>query len=106
MSYTKGPWKVVENDDGDAAIAMGSALDSPEHYSCRDYWTSEAEYGEQGVMANAHLIAAAPDMYEALKRMVENNEGYVCGFDNPCKCPRCQAMTAIAKADGREVNDG
>lgn len=31
----------------------------------------------------------------ALNRMLKETD-YVCGFDDPCHCPRCQARAAIA----------
>jgi len=45
------------------------------------------------------LIEAFCDMLDALKSFVDNNEGWVCGFDTPCSCPKCQARKAIAKAE-------
>ena len=55
MKYTKGEWKVegfnVFDNDGHSIA------------SCGTY--SERKHGE--CITNAHLISAAPDMYEALK---------------------------------------
>lgn len=47
--------------------------------------------------ANAHLIAAAPDMLAALKGLVADQHGHAPG----CGCPWCAARAAIARAEGR-----
>lgn len=49
--------------------------------------------------ANANLIAAAPDLLEALATMARQHEDE-CGFR--CECPeQAAAIAAIAKAEGR-----
>lgn len=54
--------------------------------------------GVMGAVANARLIAAAPDMYEALASfvaMLDKGEGYLSG-------PNEQSMRdALAKAEGK-----
>lgn len=65
---TKGPWQVGErrgdfiyithSDDGIGAISLNMA-----HVVARKSWRSEAE-------ANAKLIAAAPELLEALERII------------------------------------
>jgi hypothetical protein len=46
-----------------------------------------------------YLIAAAPDMYEALKSSIESSSSPKGG---PCKCGACdKARAALAKADGK-----
>ena len=56
------------------------------------------EEGKAVHVANARLIAAAPDMLEALKRVV-------LFMDSPlCHCGACAAIrAAIAKATGEEA---
>ena len=85
--HTPGPWNVTRTNTG---------VRSADAFLCRIWMLRNG----QGV-ANARLIAAAPDLLEALKRI----------YDLPCDCP-CevgddtvsaydQALAAIAKAEGR-----
>ncbi|EOD6737737.1 hypothetical protein ACJ2YI_004082 [Cronobacter sakazakii] len=90
---TPGPWSshddeesmatsVVMNDFGDILCVVGTYMTSAEE----DY-------------ANANLIAAAPDLLEALKSIMElQTRGYVVLGD---KCTE-MARAAIAKAIGEE----
>lgn len=90
---TPGPWSahddeesmatsVVMNDFGDILCVVGTYMTSAEE----DY-------------ANANLIAAAPDLLEALKSIMElQTRGYVVLGD---KCTEI-ARAAIAKAIGEE----
>lgn len=96
--HTPGPWHVdgpkwmsiegivhrVMNDDRFPA-AFVPAWDRPEEGQ---------EDGSLEATANAKLIAAAPDMYEALKEAVLQ-QGH--GLVNLRQC-----MDAIAKSEGRE----
>jgi hypothetical protein len=59
--FTKGPWIVIERSMTD--IAIGS----------NDYPIAEVSFvGEVGTLANAKLLAAAPDLYEALEAMISD----------------------------------
>ena len=85
MEHTKGEWKYrkdtryhnVVNESGGTIVQCGT-LDSSE--------------------ANAHLIAAAPDMYEALKELVSDfKQGAMPNFD---EIPEFEAI--LAKAEGKQ----
>ena len=83
MDYTKGEWEALDNN----CVVSGSGFDTSVIVCCGN--TEEAE-------ANAHLIAAAPDMYEALKDMV--NWYIKQGFDR--ELPEFRAMQqALAKKE-------
>lgn len=102
--HTPGPWVVGKaarnpypDPPGDkwsiAAYGCWIAGVYPFVRGCQD--DSEAK-------ANARLIAAAPDLLEACRAMVDCYEG---GMDSGCDpprpdCPACQARAAIAKAEG------
>ncbi len=57
--HTPGPWKCIDPHviRGPKNVVVAKTLDSKEGYEIKQ--------------ANAHLIAAAPAMYEALKALVE-----------------------------------
>ncbi len=89
MNYTKGKWKLEE--DGVILASDGKQIASVFPRDRRD---------------NAHLIAAAPEMYEALRRFMPNK-------DDPLAQPPFrgmwevtgealeQARLALAKAEGK-----
>ena len=94
MTHTPGPWRIVRIDGelvgsifrGKTRICAGIIDDIKLH--------SEAE-------ANAHLIAAAPEMLEALEWLMEEfdrrelgGEAVFCGSD------MSQVRTVIRKARG------
>lgn len=91
---TKGPWRVSEKvgefihirHDNNYPGAMSLNL---AHITARASWSKEAE-------ANARLIAAAPDLLEALQNMVTAYE-YEASIDNPALLA---ARAAITKALG------
>ena len=61
--FTKGEWKITLCDasvsvwSGDDSITMPKSLNYPNEY-------------RNEVIANAHLIAAAPEMYEAMQEFI------------------------------------
>ena len=89
---TPGPWRVSEkrgdlidirhNSNGIGAISLNLA-----HVVARQSWLKEAE-------ANAKLIAAAPELLEALQFIIND-----CSRMIP-KCAEEKAMAAINKALG------
>ncbi len=83
MDYTKGEWEVTTNDSGllhietkGTHIYIGCILDD-----------------DRG-KANAHLIAAAPDMYEALSFFINQLEPWI------KLCPELKQWTEFAKDAG------
>lgn len=111
MNYTKGPW-TLNNFVGELFI--------PEIHIAflRSHSTDlkedrEIRASEQGQieLANARLIAAAPDMYEALKAYIEHVErfhgegGYPGNRCEWCLDREKEMRQALAKAEGRQIND-
>ena len=91
MKHTPEPWEVLILDDG---IWVGMKNVSEELWLC-DLGTRDYEEWE----ANAYLIAAAPELYEALCRIehnVEDGEGFSGHY-----CAEI-ARDAIAKVKGEK----
>jgi hypothetical protein len=87
--HTPGPWKLLSKfGDFEIVASDGESLMGGETY-CP--WAPENPY-------DWHLIAAAPELLEALVDMVEAVE-YVMGLGVPNK-ETAEARAAIAKAQG------
>ena len=95
--HTPGPWgmpdsgqgrisKVGANGGWDGLIATAD---------CGDYARSRSDG-----LANARLIAAAPDLLEALKDMLDGHEDACTGYGEGAAD---KARAAIAKATGGEA---
>ena len=101
--YTPGPWFVDENNDiwrRDPKELYenggGVAGDKP-LACCYKGWHGEGLIGYPAA-ANAQLISAAPDLYEALKIILEYPYGDASPLDDPLVMERARA--AIRKAEG------
>ena len=97
--HTPGPWKAVEWSDDRIEFTAGYEFSADGHLLPLDSMSTN-NYDE--VHANARLIAAAPDLLEALMLML----------DQFTKTPstlkdseaRCKAHAAIAKAMGEQIS--
>ncbi len=63
-NYTKGEWQVI---DGNFVYALNSNNTNRFDLSIHAGYTEIGKTPKDEIEANAHLISAAPDMYEALK---------------------------------------
>lgn len=97
--FTKGPWSAfcvgstVAVDIGPKPTGAGTCIVSwPGFDSCN------LPLREQ--KANAHLIAAAPELYEALEELVDLMEGVRTGDYTPDSFTNQVAHSALAKARG------
>jgi len=85
--HTPGPWKVDSlnriYDDNDLIVCLCSEIH---------------RYPRESIDANAHLIAAAPDMLEALYSAADLQ--HATENDNCTDETLCLYCTAIAKAEG------
>ena len=81
-AHTPGPWLFVQGGSGDFPVWIV-------RIGNRGSITLPATAGMETMDADARLIAAAPELLEALER-------YVHHFGDPLKCARA----AIAKATG------
>jgi hypothetical protein len=114
--HTPGPWGVAEAAPDDKMMRVGSNLD-PNTEITKNGGMRIAQVIGPDRIANARLIAAAPDLLAALKDLLGDNRLHgnlndetghcvTCGRDNsghetePCSddCPAEIARAAIAKA--------
>lgn len=90
--HTPGPWEI------DQAIRHGFTVYSEQSGFIVGYMDEEGRYGAVESEANARLIAAAPDLLEALETIVateRDRHGYHPAWTD-------QARAAIAKARGEK----
>lgn len=126
-THTPGPWSYtwfckpdgqpIETVDDVAETIAGSARHSTraELFGVTLDDANEDERGQATVVCytgngpnahnNARLIAAAPDLLQALRDYMANGgphpETTSCGHPFACICPQEAALKAIAKAEGR-----
>ena len=93
--FTKGPWKAKYDSQLQALIEIYNTEDRIMVAVLPDRGTIEAM---SEIEANANLIAAAPDMYEALET-IERVAGIGMMEDDPA---RVKARDALRKARGEE----
>ncbi len=97
MNHTKGKWEAVishKKDDyiiwaGDEGVFIATTQSVP---------PAAHETGIYGKQANANLIAAAPELFKALKAMTKLFEERIPYPNNTQRYK--QAIKAIAKAEG------
>lgn len=94
--HTPGPWSIQEYSN-----FSGWSVSAPVRGCIAERWypTSDAVeriYPKDEMAANARLIAAAPEMLEALRRMAAR---FLCTHPDDVAIAE-QARAAIAKAEG------
>lgn len=112
MKFTKGPWIFADGfwNDGDKESPLygkSKYLNEPVAIIPHD---DVCEKGEKEVRANALLIAAAPDLYEACKFVSERLQEWANGLDVAGDSSSSMALqgladdlkTALAKAEAPE----
>lgn len=107
--WTPGPWEVASEKNGDwfvqVAVQPKSAHPAFDRYRINHGWiggdpsnSPNPEYGN--AEANAHLIAAAPELYASLAELVSWMPGPLAWhFDAPIKAVE-RAREVLAKARG------
>ena len=86
--HTPGPWNCVDPHviRGPKNVVIAKTLDSKEGYEIKQ--------------ANAHLIAAAPAMYEALKAALDYYRGVFTGNTVTDEMMSSKLEQALAQAEG------
>lgn len=87
--FTPGPWEVIDRLSG-SENHYGWRLVSRSGYLIGEIYPLGSDPTDEA-QANAQLAKAAPDMYEALKDLLDQVDDYVYVS---------KALAAIAKADG------
>jgi hypothetical protein len=104
-NFTPGPWKVNTSTHHDSGkpwtiwTSRGPGCGAVAHLApwCPPGTSRE----EEQKIADAHLISAAPDLYDALDRIVHNCRDADCGDHCSNSCMFCQARSALDKAIGK-----
>ena len=97
--HTPGPWSVWNFNDDPRHVAVGpeaGGLAVADIVACNAHGCYTAQTEAQGA-ANARLIAAAPDLLEALQWAIEQIED---DLDPDHQAAIVAARAAIAKAEG------
>ncbi len=113
--FTPGPWeletkaasRVIAPAAGAVKYASVTGKKGKRPFVVHNYTYTDTPLNSSEQIANAHLIAAAPDMYEALVELesllrVENpaHHGNPKLHTEACKANRARLNAAIAKARG------
>lgn len=100
MNYTKGEWTVQDGDFGPQIVC-----DDQDDNTVLIAEVNPYHEDDKTIQANARLIVAAPDMYEALKDIIAEAEKshLTIGADLDDSI-RVFGKQALAKAEGK-VND-
>ena len=69
-SHTPGPWPIKPTGDFKRIVIGDGLVDGPGGYEVAEVYSDDCDRDE--AMANAHLIAAAPDLYAALVHAQQN----------------------------------
>ena len=104
--HSPGPWTIGKVSHAEQHVDIDSLNHDP-FVGCDEWRTMARTYGTEGeeeigsivMLANARLIAAAPELLYALETLVEHFEYYM--GDNECR-PLENARAVIAKATGVE----
>ena len=94
--HTPGPWYVGSGTYEGRNIYSVASVTDDDGFTYQPIVASAEDDGIDCWDANARLIAAAPDLLEALKDMVDLVE-LMCPFDGP---QQRKARAAIARATG------
>ena len=95
--HTKGPWELILNYDNNlkGSIKGRHTIKDSDGWNIARIWESAPN-----AEANARLIAAAPDMLEALQWYVDNDDTSYGEEDAYWEAGRDKATEAIRKAKG------
>lgn len=99
--FTPGPWKVWSDDEVYSDSGGEKLVVVPDSACGRDVYGTDMVSRDES-KRNAHLIAAAPDLYEALEEIEEAARQVMEGVMSisSLDVERRKAIAALAKARG------
>lgn len=100
--HTPGPWVIIPGGDEWSSGRIATIEPKPETMADVNYWiVAEVNYRRDEHAANANLIAAAPDLLEALEAFVEHNSSEEMVTITVKTADVAKARKAIARAKGK-----
>ena len=94
--HTQGPWKVLEHARGNKRTCVTTANGAPVHAVICEIDTKSVATDDATRLANANLIAAAPDLLAALRELCADKY-----LADPINADRMKnARAAISKVEG------
>lgn len=107
--WTPGPWPIKPTGDFKRIVIGDGLVEGPGGYEVAEVYSDDCDRDE--AMANAHLIAAAPDLYAALVDLMAayaEPDRQICCNGQHCGCQGSTvqqmaehyANQALAKARG------
>lgn len=103
MAHTPGPWKLREVTQ---LVYWGKIYTGTKSIAQVQLWEHGKASGDEEARANAHLIAAAPELLEALKGIANANQQ---DWDEALRSPedfkrwaQSLANHVVNKAEGRQ----
>lgn len=72
-AHTPGPWPITETGDGKRFVIGEGLVGGPKGYEVAEVYSDDAPYEE--AIANARVIAAAPDLLIACRHLVACQSG-------------------------------
>ncbi len=67
-AWTPGPWPIEKTGDGKRILVGVGLIDGPRGYDVAEVYSDDCDWDE--AEANAHLIAAAPELADATARLI------------------------------------
>jgi hypothetical protein len=104
--HTPGPWSIGDENNACCDVLLGTEHNLTCSMDRRDNNTFAEVISREEMLANAHLIAAAPDLLEACQKLVdwdEREKDHAIGFmERIFLCAEAFELmnAAIAKATG------
>ena len=99
LNFTRGPWRW----DGDSLWHFGKGYhDKDDPHIFTGILMESKLMDSEMLQSNAHLVAAAPEMYKELKAHCNDCDGRrFADHYGDDYCGDCKTRAAIAKAEGR-----